>query len=140
MTTFSLPLQPTVRAATAELGAFVSNANHPCRVSCSKVYLELLPCFRYCTLGRLPMRQKPAKKPTKKSKAKTTNKVAAKTTSMATTIRCPDSERAKVPGIVVALKDMENPCVLAEMNGVPITRLRARQVIDGATGRSVNTF
>src|SRR6266571_949961 len=132
MTTFSLPLQPTVRAATAELGAFVSNANHPCRVSCSKVYLELLPCFRYCTLGRLPMTKKLAKK--------TTNKVAAKTTSMATTIRCPDSERAKVPGIVVALKDMENPCVLAEMNGVPITRLRARQVIDGATGRSVNTF
>jgi len=94
------------------------------------------------------MRQKPAKKPTKKatakttkkSEAKTTNKVAAKTTSMATTIRCPDSERAKIPGIVVALKDMENPCVLAEMNGVPITRLRARQVIDGATGRSVNTF
>jgi len=78
------------------------------------------------------MRQKPAKKPTKKA--------TAKTTSMATTIRCPDSERAKVPGIVVALKDMENPCVLAEMNGVPITRLRARQVIDGATGRSVNTF
>src|SRR5712691_7712621 len=119
MTTFSLPLQPTVRAATAELGAFVSNANHPCRVSCSKVYLELLPCFRYCTLGRLPMTKKLAKKPTKKatakttkkSKAKTTNKVAAKTTSMATTsIRCPDSERAKVPGIVVALKDMENPC------------------------------
>ncbi len=79
-------------------------------------------------------------KTTKKSKAKTTNKVAAKTTRTATATRCPESKHAKVPGIVLTLKDMQNPCVLARMKGVPISRLRAKQIIDGATGRSVNTF
>jgi hypothetical protein len=80
------------------------------------------------------------KKPTKKPKAKTAKKSKAKTTRAPTTTRCPDSERAKVPGIVLTLKDMQNPCVLAKMKGVPISRLRATQIIDGATGRSVNTF
>jgi hypothetical protein len=67
-------------------------------------------------------------KANEKSESKDHEKSKAKTTRAATTTRCPNSERAKVPGMVVALKDMANPCVFAKMNGVPITRLRATQV------------
>jgi hypothetical protein len=40
----------------------------------------------------------------------------------------------------LVLKDMENPCVLAKMKGVAISKLRATQVMNGASGHLVNTF
>jgi hypothetical protein len=52
------------------------------------------------------MTRKPTRTPTRKA------------TTAAATSKCPDSERAKVPGIVLRLKDMQNPCVLARMRGV----------------------
>jgi len=92
------------------------------------------------------MMTKPKKRTIKKTKAKSAKKstpktkkrAAAKTTAM--TAKCPDSERAKIPGIVLVLKDMENPCVLAKMKGVAISKLRATQVMNGASGHLVNTF
>jgi hypothetical protein len=88
--------------------------------------------------------KKTGKKTTRKAMKKTTKKTAKKaTTETATTTatsKCPDSERAKVPGIVLRLKDMQNPCVLARMRGVPISSLRATQVMDGAIKEMVNNF
>jgi hypothetical protein len=37
---------------------------------------------------------------------------------------CPRKERAKVPHINLDIKDMTNPCRLAEKFGVPLSRSR----------------
>ena len=55
---------------------------------------------------------------------------------------CSDKKRAKVPHINLALKDMANPCEVAQKFGVQLRQLRAYQVRDGATATSpmVNDF
>jgi hypothetical protein len=53
---------------------------------------------------------------------------------------CPDRQRAKVPGINLAIRDMANPCQLAKDFGVQLRRLRAFQVRDGQTGEMKNDF
>jgi hypothetical protein len=53
---------------------------------------------------------------------------------------CPDTLRAKVPGINLAIKDMVNPCELAKKFGVPLGQLRAFEVRDGQTGEMENDF
>jgi hypothetical protein len=52
---------------------------------------------------------------------------------------CPDSERAKVHEINLAIGDMANPCELAEILAVPIDHLWARQVASGG-GVMLNDF
>jgi len=47
---------------------------------------------------------------------------------------CPDSEREKVHEINLAIKDMANPCELAQILGVPIDHLWARPVPAGDRG------
>jgi hypothetical protein len=46
---------------------------------------------------------------------------------------CSDKERAKVPGINLAIKDMTNPCKLAKQFGVKLGQLRAYTVRDDAS-------
>jgi hypothetical protein len=46
---------------------------------------------------------------------------------------CSDKQRAKVPGINLALRDMENPCELAKQYGVKLGQLRAYTVPDAAS-------
>ena len=53
---------------------------------------------------------------------------------------CPDKERAKVPGINLAIGDMANPCELAKKFKVKLNQLRAFQVHDGATRETKNDF
>ena len=55
---------------------------------------------------------------------------------------CSDKERAKVPGINLALQDMTNPCELAKQYGVRLGQLRAFTVRDSATttGERKNDF
>jgi hypothetical protein len=53
---------------------------------------------------------------------------------------CPDKQRAKVPHINLAIKDLVNPCQLAKKFGVPLSRLRAFEVRDGQTGEMKNDF
>ena len=54
---------------------------------------------------------------------------------------CSDKKRAKVPHINLALKDMANPCEVAQKFGVQLRQLRAFQIRDGATpGLMVNDF
>ena len=55
---------------------------------------------------------------------------------------CPDNERAKVPGINLAIRDMANPCQLAKQYGVKLGQLRAFTVRDSATntGERLNDF
>jgi hypothetical protein len=53
---------------------------------------------------------------------------------------CPKEQRAKVPNINLAIKDMANPCQLAKKFGVPLSRLRAFEVRDGQTGQMKNDF
>ena len=53
---------------------------------------------------------------------------------------CPDKQRAKVPYINLALRDMANPCEVAKKFGVQLRQLRAFQIRDGATGLMVNDF
>jgi hypothetical protein len=47
---------------------------------------------------------------------------------------CPDSEREKVHEINLAINDMANPCELAQILGVPIDHLWAREVPSGERG------
>jgi len=54
--------------------------------------------------------------------------------------KCPDKERAKVPGINLAIGDMANPCELAKKFGVKLSQLRAFEVRDGQTGAMKNDF
>ena len=55
---------------------------------------------------------------------------------------CSDKQRAKVPGINLAIKDMTNPCKLAKLYGVKLGQLRAYTVHDAATttGERKNDF
>jgi hypothetical protein len=53
---------------------------------------------------------------------------------------CSDKQRAKVPHINLAIKDLTNPCLLAKKFGVPLSRLRAFEVRDGQTGEMKNDF
>ena len=55
---------------------------------------------------------------------------------------CSDKQRAKVPHINLALKDMANPCEVAKKFGVQLRQLRAFQIRDGAAPGSpmVNDF
>jgi hypothetical protein len=53
---------------------------------------------------------------------------------------CPDKQRAKVPGINLAIRDMANPCQLARNSGVQLRKLRAFAVRDGQTGETKNDF
>src|SRR5689334_12468344 len=57
----------------------------------------------------------------------------AKTTKEPQWPDCPDKERAKVPGINLAIKDMTNPCKLAKLYGVRLGQLRAFTVSDPAS-------
>lgn len=59
----------------------------------------------------------------------------AKTTKKPQWPDCPDKERAKVPGINLALKDMADPCKLAKQYGVKLGQLRAFTVADGSVPR-----
>jgi hypothetical protein len=58
---------------------------------------------------------------------------AGKTTKKQQWPDCSDTERAKVPGINLALKDMTNPCKLAKQYGVRLGQLRAFTVRDDAS-------
>ena len=58
----------------------------------------------------------------------------AKTTKKDQWPDCSDKERAKVPGINLAIKDMTNPCKLAKEYGVKLGQLRAYTVRDDASG------
>ena len=53
---------------------------------------------------------------------------------------CPDRQRAKVPHINLAIRDMTNPCKLAKKFGVRLGRLRAFEVRDGQTSEMKNDF
>jgi hypothetical protein len=54
---------------------------------------------------------------------------------------CPRSERAKVPGINLDIKDLLNPCELARQSGVSLSQLRAIPGgRDSRTGLPVNDF
>ena len=55
---------------------------------------------------------------------------------------CSDKQRAKVPDINLALRDLVNPCSVARKFNVPLSRLRAFQVRDSAApgSRMVNDF
>jgi hypothetical protein len=53
---------------------------------------------------------------------------------------CPDKQRAKVPHINLTIKDMANPCELAEQFDVPLSRLRAFQIRDPVTREMLNDF
>jgi hypothetical protein len=53
---------------------------------------------------------------------------------------CPRNKRAKVPHINLDIKDMANPCKLAEKFGVKLSQLRAFEVRDGETGEMKNDF
>jgi len=53
---------------------------------------------------------------------------------------CPKEQRAKVPDINLAIKDMSNPCKLAKKYSVPLSQLRAFEVRDGQTGQMKNDF
>ena len=73
--------------------------------------------------------------------------MARKMTTRKTTKRdqwpdCSDKERAKVPGINLAIRDMANPCELAKQYGVKLAQLRAFTVRDSATttGERLNDF
>jgi len=53
---------------------------------------------------------------------------------------CPRKKREKVPYINPDIKDMANPCKLAEKFGVRLNQLRAFEVRDGQTGEMKNDF
>src|SRR5262245_5148041 len=53
---------------------------------------------------------------------------------------CPDSQRAKVRNINLAIKDMADPCQLARQYGVSISQLWAHEVRDGQSGQMMNDF
>jgi hypothetical protein len=83
-------------------------------------------------MNRRRTMKKPAKKITKKAVKKTTKKATKK-----------KFRREDIPGIVPRLRDMENPYELAKQLGVPLSRLRARQIPDEASripNEQVNTF
>jgi hypothetical protein len=59
---------------------------------------------------------------------------------------CSRDKRAKVPHINLEIKDMSNPCKLAEKFGVKLSQLRAFEVKDGlemkndfVVARNINT-
>jgi hypothetical protein len=47
---------------------------------------------------------------------------------------CPREKRALVHGINLAIRDMANPCELAQQLGVPISDLWSREYRDGSIG------
>jgi hypothetical protein len=53
---------------------------------------------------------------------------------------CPDTQRAKIRNINLALSDEVNPCELAQQYGVPLSQLWAYTVYDGQTGHYLNDF
>lgn len=53
---------------------------------------------------------------------------------------CPLKKREKIPDINLAIKDMANPCKLAQKFGVRLNQLRAFEVRDGQTGEMKNDF
>jgi hypothetical protein len=53
---------------------------------------------------------------------------------------CPDTERAKVHNINMAIGDMADPCQVAQLYGVQISQLWAYQVRDGQTNQMLNDF
>ena len=79
------------------------------------------------------MAQKAAKKKAAKKKAARKVAPAAKKRAF---------RREDIPGIVPRLRDFANPVEVARALGVPITRLRARQILDpGRTPQEmVNEF
>src|SRR5262249_36702173 len=80
-----------------------------------------------------------AKKTTRKAIKRPTRKATSRATTKASAPR-KRFRREDIPGIEPSLKDMQNPVEFARLNGVPLSRLRARQVMDGASGHLVNEF
>jgi hypothetical protein len=53
---------------------------------------------------------------------------------------CPRAQRAKIPNINLAARDVQNPCELAKEYGVPLSQLRVIPSRDGVSGEPVNDF